>query len=325
MRRFIQFISLLLVAIFMTACSKAASVDENEVRIGYFPNLTHIVPIVALEKGYFEEAYGADVKITTKTFTQGGLFMEAMIANDIDIGTTGPAPMINTFVKDQHCRIISGSVNGGAVFVTHPEESIHSMTDLKGKRVAIPGIGNTQDIMLRKALKEAGVSVTDDQKGVTLHTTAPADILTLFRQESIAAAAVPEPWGTILETEANGKIHHDWDEFAWGEDSPMTVVGVSDTYLQHEAGVKSYLEAHQKAIDFILAEPEKAQELVIAHLEVLTGQDISAEEVARSFERLRLTSEINDEIIKEIAKISEEANYIPSSDIDGLIHLEYIR
>ena len=69
-------------------CSKGR--QTQTVKIGYFPNLTHIATIVALENGYFEEEFGENVKIETKTVSNGGLFMEAMTTKAIDVGTVGP-------------------------------------------------------------------------------------------------------------------------------------------------------------------------------------------------------------------------------------------
>lgn len=77
-------------AAILGACGSGAT--EGEVRIAYFPNLTHIATIVALENDYFAEELGDDVSITTRTVPDGGAFMEAMTANEVDIGTVVQGP-----------------------------------------------------------------------------------------------------------------------------------------------------------------------------------------------------------------------------------------
>ena len=134
---------------------------EKTVKIGYFPNLTHIATIVALENKYFEEEFGKDVKIETKTVNNGGLFMEAMTTKAIDVGTVGPGPLLNFYVRNPEFHIISGAVNGGAVLVASEGSGITELADLDGKRVAIPVIGSTQDVMLRKALQDVNLNVKD--------------------------------------------------------------------------------------------------------------------------------------------------------------------
>ena len=72
MKRLVQFSFAIVVFLGVLAgCSN----DEDTVTIGYFPNLTHVASIVALEEGYFEEEFGEDITIETQTFSNGGLFM----------------------------------------------------------------------------------------------------------------------------------------------------------------------------------------------------------------------------------------------------------
>ncbi len=219
-----------------SACAKAeqGAKGSKVVNIGYFPNLTHIATIVALEKGYFTEAFGKDIKINTKTVSNGGLFMEAMATKSIDVGTVGPGPVLNFYVKEPNYHIISGAVNGGAVLVASEHSTIKELADLDGKKVAIPGIGGTQDIMLRKALKDVGLKPTANGGTVEMFVAAPADTATLFIQKSLDAAAIPEPWGYILETQANGKLLLDWESFAWGKESTNTVVAASKKFMEDE-------------------------------------------------------------------------------------------
>lgn len=280
-KAFVLAITSVLLLSILSACGadKKSGEGKKEVNIGYFPNLTHIATIVALEKDYFAEEFDEDVKINTKTVNNGGLFMEAMITKAIDVGTVGPGPAINTYVKDPSYRIISGAVNGGAVLVASEHSDIQELADLDGKKVAIPVIGSTQDVMLRKALAEVNLKPTSNGGTVELFAAAPADTTTLFIQKSVDAAATQEPWGYILETQAEGKSLLDWETFAWGKESTNTVVLASDRFLENEEYAKSYLAAHVKAVNFIKENPEESQDLVIKHIKDLTGKEIDKEEV----------------------------------------------
>ncbi|MFJ7935865.1 aliphatic sulfonate ABC transporter substrate-binding protein [Sporosarcina sp. NPDC096371] len=319
----LSFISLLVLAI-GTACGKSdqGAAGSKEVNIGYFPNLTHIATIVALEKGYFAEEFGENIKINTKTVSNGGLFMEAMATKSIDVGTVGPGPLLNIFVKDPSYHIISGAVNGGAVLVASEHSDISELADLDGKKVAIPVIGSTQDIMLRKALNDVGLKPKSNGGTVELFAAAPADTTTLFIQKSVDAAATQEPWGYILETQANGKPLLDWESFAWGKESTNTVVAATKNFLGNKQFVTAYLTAHSKAVDFIQQNPEASQELVIKHIKGLTGKEINKDELQAAFAHLEVTTSVNEQVIQEMADISKEAGYIKSSDIDGLVQLD---
>ena len=319
-------ISLLVLAI-GAACGKEnqGAVGSKEVNIGYFPNLTHIATIVALEKDYFAEEFGEDIKINTKTVSNGGLFMEAMMTKSIDVGTVGPGPLLNTYVKDPSYHIIFGAVNGGAVLVASEHSNITELADLDGKKIAIPVIGSTQDVMLRKALNDVGLKPVTNGGTVELFAAAPADTATLFIQKSVDAAATQEPWGYILETQANGKLLLDWESFAWGKESTNTVVAATKNFVSNEPFVTAYLTAHTRAVDFIKQNPEESQDLVIQHIKGLTGKEINKEELQAAFAHLEVTTAVNEQVLQEMADISKEADYIKSSDINGMVQLDQLK
>lgn len=312
----------------LAACSQSGEIEEidgkKQITIGYFPNLTHIATMVALENDYFDEAFDGDVDYQTQIVTNGGLFMEAMATNDIDVGTVGPGPLLNFYVNDPHYHILSGAVNGGAVLAVNGESGIDDLADLDGKSVAIPVIGSTQDVMLRKALEEVDLKPESNGGTIELISADPADTTTLFAQDSVDAAATQEPWGYVLETQVNGELLLDWESFAWGKDSTNTVVAATEAFSNDEELATSYLTAHERAVQFIKDNPEESQDLVVQHLRDLTGQEVNKDELEAAFNRLEVTTDVNEEVIQEMADISEEAEYIPSNDIDGLVDLSIL-
>lgn len=326
-------ISALLVGL-LAGCGGAANEEkedaggekgEQTVKIGYFPNLTHIATIVALDKGYFKESFGENVKIETKTVANGGLFMEAMATKAIDVGTVGPGPLLNFYVKNKEYHLISGAVNGGAVLVARDGSGIKDLKDLDGKKVAIPVIGSTQDVMLRKALQDVGLKAKTSGGTVDLFAAAPADTTALFIQKSVDAAATQEPWGYVLENQADGKLLLDWDKFAWGKESTNTVVAARSDFLEKKDLTEAYLTAHKKAVEFIQNNPEEAQKVVIEHLKKLTGKELKQDEVKAAFSRLQVTTDVNEKVIQEMADISKEAGYIPNNKIEGMINLSVMK
>lgn len=297
----------------------------SEVRIGYFPNMTHIATIVALEKGFYEEQLGEDIKITTRTFNDGGTFMEGLSTDAVDLGTVGPTPALNTYIKNPIHEIVAGAVNGGAVLVVRADSGIEKVEDLAGKSVAIPTFGSTQDVGLMKTLQDAGLKVKTSGGDVNTVKQAPADTAALFLQGEIDAAATQEPWGVNIETNADANLLLGPDEFAWGNESTNTVlVAKKDFSSENPELLKAALKAHAQAVDFINENPAEAIDLFLAHVKDITGKELSKEEVEKAFERLTPTIEVNEKVLKEMATISKEAGYINSDDIEGLINLTYL-
>src|SRR4051812_13193712 len=130
-------------------------------RLGYFPNLTHASAIVGVQQGLFDkELSPLGVKLEPKIFNAGPSAIEALFSGAIDATYIGPSPTVNGYAKSQGkaLRVISGATSGGAALVVKPD--ITSVDQLKGKKVATPQLGNTQDVALRYWLKQHGLKTT---------------------------------------------------------------------------------------------------------------------------------------------------------------------
>ncbi|MFM1652302.1 aliphatic sulfonate ABC transporter substrate-binding protein [Brevibacillus sp. B_LB10_24] len=305
---------------------ETAGKPADTVKLGYFPNLTHMAAIVGLEKGFFQEELGDQITLKTQTFPNGGLFMEAMSTGQIDFGYVGPGPAMNNYLKNPAHQLLAGAVNGGAVLEVRGDAGIDKLTDLDGKRVAIPVIGSTQDIMLRKALKDVGLNVKGSGGTVEMLAQAPADTATLFLQKNVDAAATQEPWGVNLEEKAGAKLLLNWDQFAWGKESTNTVVVGTKSFTEANPELtKKLLKAHVRAVEFIQQHPDEAVQLLIKHIKDLTGKELKESEIKAAMERSEATYEVNEQVLKEMAAISKEAGYTTSDNIDGFVHLSFLQ
>src|SRR5699024_1683550 len=117
MKRNSSLILLIVISLVLAACAGNSEANNNQVTIGYFPNLTHVATIIALENDYFAESVGEDVEIAPKTVNKGGVFMEAMATGSIAVRTVGPGTVLNNYVKDPNYYIITGADNGGVELV----------------------------------------------------------------------------------------------------------------------------------------------------------------------------------------------------------------
>ncbi len=164
------------------------------VRLGYFPNLTHATAIVGVEDGHFADALGSN-KVKTQTFNAGPEATQALLSGALDATYIGPGPATNAYAKSggQAVRVISGATSGGAALVVKPE--ITSVEDLKGKKIATPQLGNTQDIALRSWLKEEGFETTTEGGGdVQILPQENSQTADTFATGQIDGAWVPEPY-----------------------------------------------------------------------------------------------------------------------------------
>ena len=156
--------------------------NENNLRIAYFPNVGHVIPIVGIEKGFFLEKIDSDTEIESRIFDSGPQVIESLFANSVDIAYVGPGPAINGFLnsENKNIQILSGAASGGASFIVHPDSEINSASDFKGKKIAAPQIGNTQDVSLRHYLSENNLKPAEKGGSVIVYNISNPDIYTLF-------------------------------------------------------------------------------------------------------------------------------------------------
>ena len=87
------------------------SLAQTTVRMGHFPNITHVQALVAHNmsrhgKGWFEQRLGPDVKIEWYVYNAGPSAMEAIFAKSIDATYVGPNPAINAYVRSRGQEIL---------------------------------------------------------------------------------------------------------------------------------------------------------------------------------------------------------------------------
>lgn len=296
----------------LTLLTTAAAQDAQTVRLGFFPNLTHAPALVGLERGTFQKALGK-VKLDAKEFVSGTTLTEAFAAGQIDIAYVGPGPAINAAGRGMPVQFLAGASEAGAVLVVRKDSGIKSYKDLAGKLVAVPSLGNTQDISLRHILNENGLKSKTDGGNVTITPVAPVDVLAAFAAKRVEATLVPEPWGAALEAQGHKVIGT--EKTVWRDGKyPTTVVIVNAKFAQANPQlVAAFLKAHTEAVAFINKSPVGAQTAVNAQLLKLTGAKLDPRVLQRAFSRTRFTTSLDLAALTEYAKLNVEAGYARSA------------
>jgi NitT/TauT family transport system substrate-binding protein len=172
------------------------------VRMGFMTNLTHGPAIAGLASGRIAQALG--VPVESRSFRAGPRVIEALVGDAIDVGVSGPAPVVYTHARHGPgtLRILSGCCSGGASFVVGRDARITGPQDLRGKVLATVQIGTTQDIALRKYLRSHGYEPAERGGDVTVHALDAATILTEIKRGVLDGAWLPEPWATRVVMDA---------------------------------------------------------------------------------------------------------------------------
>ena len=286
---------------------------ENKIRVAYFPNINHAVPIIGMEKGIFQDQIGNNTVIESILFDAGPQVIESIFAGSIDIAYVGPGPAINGFLKSENhnVKILSGAASGGASLIVHPNSKINSVADFGGKRIAAPQIGNTQDISLRNYLSENGLKPAEKGGSVIVLNIPNPDIYTLFAKGDIDAAWVPEPTATILVQQLNGTRLFNEEEL-WPDNRFASVLLIArEEYVnQNPEVINKWLEAHQQTVDWINSNPEQTRVIFIQFMKKETGKSLSDKLVDESLSNLEITSDPIVSSIHTFAKRADSLGYL---------------
>lgn len=311
--------------------SALSATDPPKVRIGHFPTITHAQGLIGHylsrnHQGWFEKELEADVE--WYVYNDGPTAMEAIFAKSIDFAYVGPSPAINAFTRSQgeEIRIISGACMGGSALVVTP--GIKSIADFKGKRLATPQIGNTQDIMARTWLRSQGFNVILTGGDVSVLPMSNASILTLFQQGDIDAAWTVEPWVSRLILEANASIFFN-ESILWPETKGQyatTLLIVSNRFLtQYPELVQKVVNAHVGLTEWINRNSHKAKKYVNRELKIELTRNLSIRVLNRAWANVRFTS---NPVKNSILKNAEEAyklGFIKNMDnIKDIFDLKYL-
>ena len=300
----------------------SASGEAPAIRLGYFPNITHAPALIGVSKNYFSTALGG-TKLDTKTFNAGPAAIEALFSGAIDATYIGPNPAVNGWAKSKGAglKIIAGSTSGGAGLVV--KEGINSPADLKGKKIATPQLGNTQDVALRAWLKENGLNA--DQQGGGDVSVLPQDnatALQAFAQGAIDGAWVPEPNLSRLVLESKGKVLvNEKDLWPNGLFVTTHLIVTQEFLKKYPATVKKLLQGHLQALDYIEKDNAGAQAAANEQLEALSGKPLKDDVLAASFKNLTFTADPVASSLFTSAKHAEEVGLLKPVDLNGIYDL----
>ncbi len=304
-----RFLLAMVVAVGLGGCHRNAS-STAPLRLGYLPNITHAQALVGANEGTFQRHLGA-VPLTLVRFNAGPEAMEALVAGSLDACYVGPSPATIAYVRSHGMvRVIAGAASGGAVLVVR---SATQPSDLRGKKLASPQVGNTQDVALRHWLKAQGVEAT-------VLPIANADTLSLFQRGQIEGAWVPEPWGARLVREAGGRVLVDERDLWPGAQFPTTVLVASEAGLRRRRSellsvVRAHLELTRRWTDA----PAAFQTAANDAFQKVTGRRLSDPVLRDAFSRLSPTAELMLPRMLEQAARAVDLGYLPRANLDGLV------
>src|SRR5215831_2775964 len=299
-----------------TSNANAAGSSPVTVRLGFLSNITHAPALVALKEGFFTKALGSAGTLKATAFSAGTEETTAILSGQLDAAYVGPNPAINAWQKSDGTaiKIISGAATGGASIVV--KKGITSASQLKGKSLATPSLGNTQDVALRYWLKQNGLTTTTTGGGDALvKPTKPNSAAVLeFKSGQIAGGSEPAPYDVQMVSDGGTVLLK--------EPGVTTLLVVTQSFLSaHPAVVDDLLKAQVQANAFIKSNPAQAQADANAELASYTGKPLKPDIVAASFKEITFTNDPAAASLKTAADQAVSLGLLKPVNLDGIYEL----
>jgi len=312
----------ILVVGYVMATAPSSALAAETIRVGHFPNVTHVQGLVAHHlsrtgKGWFEQRLGPDVKIEWYVYNAGPSAMEAILADSIDLTYVGPSPALNAYTKSngEEIRIVAAAAAGGAALVVQPDAGLKEPAQFRGKTIATPQLGNTQDIACRAWLSNAGLKITQTGGDAFIVPTPNPDQLALFKSKKLDAVWTVEPWVSRLERDAGGKVVVEQSK----DSITVLVSGVKFLKKKRDLAAK-FVRAHRELTEWILAHPEEAKHMIRQELAAETKAEVPADLIAQAWKRIVLTNEPSLDEYQHFVADAQRAGFLRSTpDLSRLI------
>lgn len=222
-------------ALIATGCKKKASSELNTAKkIRVMDNAGYVPIVIGDKKGFFKEEFGDSVSLEFNHHMNGGAAaMEAMTAGEIDFAILGDMPVIQSKGNGLDVVVLSSlfTSKDGYHLVAAKDSGIHSIEDIKGKKVAVM-TASTNHKLLLKYLEAKNLTV-DDIDLVSLKTK---DQLAAFVGKNVDAAVTQVPASTKIIEQTGAYIVTNADDY----DTIQTLITGSGKFLKEnpEYGVK---------------------------------------------------------------------------------------
>lgn len=248
---------------------------------------------VADETGAFKEV-GLPAKVVY--IGSGTLLTQALVAGDVQIGFPNGAAVIRAAQSGSNLVIIGIAVDR-MIFSMIARPDIHSVADLKGKKLGVTRFGSSTDISARIALQRKGLRPEKDV--VLLQMGGISQIFAGLQAGAIDAGILSPP--TMWRAEKMG-LHEILDITAMNIPFPNPAIATSKTFVQdHPREMYKFMEAYALGAKRMKTEPAVTKKILMKYTRT---QDPEILERVYKFYALR---------------ILQKAPYIPLAAIEGAI------
>lgn len=307
-------------ALLLTGCKKSAetaTADAAKVRVGYI-GLTCEAPIfTAVEKGFFKEE-GLDVSLVKCEWAN---YKDVLALRGFDV----THHLIMYFLKpiEQGLDVkFTGGIHRGCLRVQAAAKgNIHSVKDLRGKRIGVPGMGTPPFIFANRVLGANGIN---PGKEVTWLVFPAGELGLALDKGEVDAVADSEPIGSMLV--AQGKVRNVADQAAdlpYSQEYCCAVIVNGKFLAKNPKAAAAATRALLKAAKWVETNPAAAAKLSVEKKYLAS----TAEQNAVAISHLRYVPSVSgaETAVKLASAEMKTAGMLsPTTDVEDLARRAFV-
>jgi NitT/TauT family transport system substrate-binding protein len=234
------------------------------------------------------------IKVEERVFAKGLDVMQAIIAGEIDVGTTASEAAISGRAGNAPIYVVAGFAKGGARLVAGQGSNIKSVKDLKGKKVGVTR-GGIQEVLLMAELQKVGLSAdAAPGKDVQLVFLAYADLNQALLGKNIDAMMQSEPQSSQAINKGFGT------EIIKPYDTPIgepvrTMVMTEKFYTTKRPLAEKFMRCFVQATSAFIKDPALAEKYV---RDVVFKGQISSDDFRDAMDNAQYTYDVTPEHIQ---------------------------
>jgi NitT/TauT family transport system substrate-binding protein len=312
-----------LVALLLVACNKSADNSATpaggsmKVRVGYI-GLTCEAPIfMAVEKGFFKDE-GLDVTLVKCEWAN---YKDVLALGGFDITHHLVMYFLKPIEQGLDVKFLAGIHRGCLRVQTATSSSIHSVEDLRGKRIGVPGMGTPPFIFANRVLNAHGI---DPGKEISWRVFPAGELGLALQKGDVDAVADSEPIGTLLT--ADGKVRNVADqatEAPYSDEYCCAVLANGKFVAANPKAAAAATRALLRGAKWVEANPEAAARLSVEKKYLASNPELNAVAISH----LRYVPSVSgaEAAVKSAAIAMQKAGMLsPTTDVNELAKRAFV-
>jgi NitT/TauT family transport system substrate-binding protein len=255
-----------LVATLGLACIDGAAAEPRKVTIGYSPILDSLTAFVAKDKGLFAKH---DIDATLTLVTLNSNIPAGIMSKSLDLGSVSTTVFVQAVDGGLDLQVVQGATmlpnkNALMAYVTRSDVPFDGVKSIEGKKISMPGLGASVDILFQKWMADQG----GDPKKVNYIELASSQAMDALRGKVVEGSVVVEPFLTRVAQSGSGQIVYRLTDGLPGPTLAISYIaerGWAEKNKETLAGVRAAL---REAMEWTQANPQEARALLTTYLKL---------------------------------------------------------